>query len=85
MARNRRVTVFLTEEEIVLVRSCQWSDEGIGVTLRRAAIERLLWLAQRGKKQRGIPASDMAELLSTGQVTSGGELTLDCSDSQDRP
>ena len=78
MSRDRRITVFVNDEEYGVLRSVVPDDESLGKTVRRLALKRAEWLCERGFKQRGnLPSGDVPWV---GQ--SDGELVLDRSDSQ---
>jgi hypothetical protein len=53
MGRDRRITVFVNDQEYGVLRSVSPDDEALGRTIRRLAMERAEWLAEHGRKQRG--------------------------------
>jgi len=53
MGRDRRITVFVNDQEYGILRAVSPDDEALGRTVRRLAMERAEWMAEHGRKQRG--------------------------------
>lgn len=62
MARTHRVVVFLNEGEWGALKATQPTDASMSATLRRAAMARLTWLAERSLKQQPILQKDMPKV-----------------------
>jgi hypothetical protein len=80
MSRNKRITVFVNDQEYRILRAVSPDDEAIGRTLRRLAMDRAEWLAEHGRKQRGrVPA---AGAVAYEESPAAGVFELDTSYSQ---
>lgn len=77
MARNRRISVFLNDDEYNLIRLSQEDDVSLGAHVRRLAINRATWLAEAGHKQRGKRAelhTNLSPNTAYGTPANTGEL-----------
>jgi hypothetical protein len=75
MARNKRITVFVNDQEYRILRAVSPDDEAIGRTLRRLAMDRAEWMAEHGRKQRGrVPAADAVSCDAPPAESGGYEL-----------
>lgn len=81
--RNIRLTVFVNREEYDLLEAAKLDGVSLPATLRTAAMQRLTWLAENGKKQyprRQQEASNIPYVQSRIKEVDG--TTYDYSDSQ---
>lgn len=58
MARDRRITIFVNDDEYQRLRMAAEEDVPLGTNIRRMALNRADWLAAHGKKQRGTRPID---------------------------
>ena len=82
MPRSKRLTVFVNDQEYAILQAVSPDDEALGRTVRRLAMDRATWLADRGHKQRGRVPQTEATACTHPTTQETGDSWLDTSDSQ---
>jgi hypothetical protein len=55
MARDRKIVVFVNDEEYSLLLACQATDRSLGATVRDLAVKQAQWYASKGLRVHAPP------------------------------